>query len=167
MIQFAKKFENNRYSVDTLVKRRVLPGSFNFHYKMTNLGCIFQEDKLEDLFLYIDETVIRPSPLPLKDLKFKLIDLPKFILPPRHRTQIERLTTFNLRLVSRGQKQIAIYRFLKNKCETVTLTEDVFRNPAKHLRGSVLQKQLTARICYLFLQNTPSQMIDIFLNMPL
>ena len=69
MIQFTKKFQNNRYSVDTLVKRRVLPGSFNFHYKMTNLGCIFQEDKLEDLFLYIDETVIRPSPLPLKRLE--------------------------------------------------------------------------------------------------
>ena len=47
MIQFAKKIQNNRYSVDTLVKRRVLPGPFNFHDKMTNLGCIFQEDKLE------------------------------------------------------------------------------------------------------------------------
>ena len=34
--------------------------------------------------------------------------------------------------------------------------------PVKHLRWSVLQKQLTAFIRELFLQNTPSQMFDRF-----
>ena len=93
---------------------------------MTNLGCIFQEDKLEGLFIYIDETVIRPSPLPPKDLKFKLIDLPKFILPSRHRTYIERFMYVQFTTCVQGVEANSDIQ-ISNKCETVTLAEDVFR----------------------------------------